>query len=144
MSSFSAGRKTPTSPSSTPPSDGESPLSKDLKTKVKKRHSLAHITLRSPPTPPSQSDYGSPVNSVDINAVDINNVEPPRRSRNSPSRNSARPMSMIQTYQPMVMEVNQDTIPELQPIFSLLNSHSNKLYHEGYFLKLDDQNTRMF
>ncbi|KAM0462291.1 hypothetical protein ACHAPV_003765 [Trichoderma viride] len=142
MSSFSAGRKTPTSPSSTPPSDGESPLSKDLKTKVKKRHSLAHITLRSPPTPPSQSDYGSPVNSVDINSADINNVEPPHRSRNSPSRNSARPMSMIQTYQPMVMEVNQDTIPELQPIFSLLNSHSNKLYHEGYFLKLDDQNTQ--
>lgn len=42
------------------------------------------------------------------------------------------------------MEVNEDTIPELQPIFSLLNSHSNKLYHEGYFLKLDDQNTRMW
>lgn len=115
-------------------------MSKDLKSKVKKRHSLAHITLRSPPTPPL-SDYGSPVNGVDITAVDINNIEPPRRT--SPSRNSARPMSMIQTYQPMVMEVNQDTIPELQPIFSLLNSHSNKLYHEGYFLKLDDQNTRM-
>ena len=36
-----------------------------------------------------------------------------------------------------------DTIPELQPIFTLLNSHANKLYQEGYFLKLDDQNTRM-
>jgi CCR4-NOT transcriptional complex subunit CAF120 len=51
-------------------------------------------------------------------------------------------MSIIQTYQPPVMEVTEDTIPELQPIFSLLNYHSNKLYHEGYFLKLDDQNTR--
>lgn len=51
-------------------------------------------------------------------------------------------MSIIQTYQPPVMEVTEDTIPELQPIFSLLNHHSNKLYHEGYFLKLDDQNTR--
>jgi CCR4-NOT transcriptional complex subunit CAF120 len=48
---------------------------------------------------------------------------------------------MVQTYQPPVMDV-EDTIPELQPIFSFLNSHSNKLYQEGYFLKLDDQNTR--
>jgi CCR4-NOT transcriptional complex subunit CAF120 len=36
----------------------------------------------------------------------------------------------------------EDTIPELQPIYTFLNSHSNKLYQEGYFLKLDDQNTR--
>lgn len=41
------------------------------------------------------------------------------------------------------MDVSDDTIPELQPIFTFLNSHSNKLYQEGYFLKLDDQNTRM-
>ncbi|KAM0287745.1 hypothetical protein ACHAQH_000276 [Verticillium albo-atrum] len=39
------------------------------------------------------------------------------------------------------MDVNEDTIPELQPIFTFLNSHANKLYQEGYFLKLDDQNT---
>jgi CCR4-NOT transcriptional complex subunit CAF120 len=49
---------------------------------------------------------------------------------------------MVQTYQPPVMDVTDDTIPELQPIFTLLNSHANKLYQEGYFLKLDDQNTR--
>jgi CCR4-NOT transcriptional complex subunit CAF120 len=40
------------------------------------------------------------------------------------------------------MDITEDTIPELQPIFSFLNSHSNKLYQEGYFLKLDDQNTQ--
>lgn len=40
------------------------------------------------------------------------------------------------------MDVTEDTIPELQPVFTFLNSHSNKLYQEGYFLKLDDQNTR--
>ena len=45
---------------------------------------------------------------------------------------------MVQTYQPPVMEIAQDTIPELQPIFTFLNSHSNKLYQEGYFLKLND------
>lgn len=40
-----------------------------------------------------------------------------------------------------MMDVSQDTLPELQPIFTFLNSHANKLYQEGYFLKLDDQNT---
>lgn len=59
-------------------------------------------------------------------------------------RASSRPMSMVQTYQPPLMDVSQDTLPELQPIFTFLNSHANKLYQEGYFLKLDDQNTRMF
>lgn len=57
--------------------------------------------------------------------------------------NSGRPLSIVQTFQPPVMDVGDDTIPELQPIFTFLNSHSNKLYQEGYFLKLDDQNTRM-
>ena len=56
---------------------------------------------------------------------------------------SSRPLSMIQTYHPSMMDVSQDTLPELQPIFTFLNSHANKLYQEGYFLKLDDQNTRM-
>jgi CCR4-NOT transcriptional complex subunit CAF120 len=73
---------------------------------------------------------------------------------------------MVQTYQPPLMEVAQDTLyvtsnfskptnhkamsmfeltiirPELQPIFTFLNSHSNKLYQEGYFLKLHDLDTR--
>lgn len=40
------------------------------------------------------------------------------------------------------MEIGQDVIPELAPIFSFLNSHSNKLYQEGYFLKLNDLDTR--
>lgn len=39
------------------------------------------------------------------------------------------------------MDVNEETLPELQPIFNFLNSHTNKLYQEGYFLKLDDQDT---
>ncbi|KAF2118323.1 hypothetical protein BDV96DRAFT_597168 [Lophiotrema nucula] len=58
------------------------------------------------------------------------------------SRPSSRPMSMIQTYQPPVMEVSQDTLPELQRIFMFLNSHSNKLYQEGYFLKFHDTDSR--
>jgi len=51
---------------------------------------------------------------------------------------------MVQTYQPTLMDVTEDTIPELQPIFTFLNSHQNKLYQEGYFLKLDDQDSRRF
>ncbi|KAL1898117.1 hypothetical protein Cpir12675_002066 [Ceratocystis pirilliformis] len=39
------------------------------------------------------------------------------------------------------MEIDEDTIPELQHVFNLLNSHGNKLYQEGYFLKLDDQDS---
>lgn len=42
------------------------------------------------------------------------------------------------------MAINEQTLPELQPIFTLLNSQSNKLYQEGYFLKLDDQDIRAF
>ncbi|QSZ35379.1 hypothetical protein DSL72_008249 [Monilinia vaccinii-corymbosi] len=63
--------------------------------------------------------------------------QPPRTRE----RASSRAMSLVQTYQPPLMDVNQDTLPELQPIFTFLNSHGNKLYHEGYFLKLDDQAT---
>lgn len=70
--------------------------------------------------------------------------ESPQQPRVQRERAPSRPMSMVQTYQPPLMDVNQDTLPELQPIFTFLNSHANKLYQEGYFLKLDDQNTRMF
>jgi CCR4-NOT transcriptional complex subunit CAF120 len=41
-----------------------------------------------------------------------------------------------------MMEVGQDTLPELQRIFTFLNAHSNKLYQEGYFLKFHDTDTR--
>lgn len=47
-------------------------------------------------------------------------------------------------YQPQLMDLAQDTLPELLPIFSFLNSHSNKLYQEGYFLKLNDLDIRMW
>lgn len=66
----------------------------------------------------------------------------PSSSPGGRKRNSSRPQSMVQTYQPHVMDVNEDTIPELLPIFTFLNSHQNKLYQEGYFLKLDDQDSR--
>ncbi|KAK4565530.1 hypothetical protein LTR86_004147 [Recurvomyces mirabilis] len=67
----------------------------------------------------------------------------PSRARGD-SRANTRPSSvMMQTYQPPQMDLAAlDTPPELQPIFSYLNSHSNKLYQEGYFLKLHDLDSR--
>ena len=65
---------------------------------------------------------------------------------NNPShrhrRSDSRPRSIVSAHNPPMMEINEDTMPELLPIFSFLNSHANKLYQEGYFLKLDDQDTR--
>ncbi|KAL8917764.1 MAG: hypothetical protein Q9208_007744 [Pyrenodesmia sp. 3 TL-2023] len=65
----------------------------------------------------------------------------PRQRTRAATTSSSRPMSMVQAYQPPFMEIDKDVIPELQPIFSFLNSHSNKLYQEGYFLKLNDLDT---
>ncbi|KAF4635462.1 hypothetical protein G7Y89_g2635 [Cudoniella acicularis] len=81
------------------------------------------------PTGPSTHPYN----------MDGSSPQPRVQRERAPS--SSRPMSMVQTYQPPLMDVSQDTLPELQPIFTFLNSHANKLYQEGYFLKLDDQNT---
>ncbi|EEA21560.1 hypothetical protein TMatcc_009021 [Talaromyces marneffei ATCC 18224] len=60
----------------------------------------------------------------------------------TPDRASlARPASMVFTYQPPRTEIAHDTLPELLPIFTFMNSHSNKMYQEGYFLKLNDLDT---
>ncbi|KAH7328937.1 hypothetical protein B0I35DRAFT_31155 [Stachybotrys elegans] len=132
MSQFSPGTRTPT-PASSPPDE------KNLKQRQQHSHQQHKRSAtdpfpnhsfdpRRPITPPSRPDYGSPVNGSPVTS--------PQRQRSN-----SRPLSMVQTYQPPLMDVNGDTIPELQPVFSLLNSHANKLYQEGYFLKLDDQNT---
>lgn len=59
-------------------------------------------------------------------------------------RSNSRPLSMVLSSQQPLMESNEEIIPELQPIFALLSSHANKLYQEGYFLKLDDQDISAF
>ena len=97
------------------------------------------------PTSPKQPRHGTFANitpsSSSHNVSRISTASPnPPRNRNE-TRTSSRPSSMIQTYQPPVMDVG-DTIPELLPIFTYLNSHSNRLYQEGYFLKLNDLDAR--
>jgi len=49
---------------------------------------------------------------------------------------------MVIAYNPPMMETTSDTPPELSPVFAFLNSHANKLYQEGYFLKLHDLDSR--
>ncbi|ORY19437.1 hypothetical protein BCR34DRAFT_582160 [Clohesyomyces aquaticus] len=103
------------------------------------------------PIPPASPTTKQPNASPDPSASATSIFEQSSHDRSSPgpaaqprndSRPSSRPMSMIQTYQPPVMEVGQDTLPELQRIFQFLNSHSNKLYQEGYFLKFHDTDSR--
>ncbi|CEJ54041.1 hypothetical protein PMG11_00366 [Penicillium brasilianum] len=55
--------------------------------------------------------------------------------------NSSRPVSMSFSRNPPLMTQEEDTPPELSPIFSFLNIHTNKVYQEGYFLKLNDQDS---
>jgi CCR4-NOT transcriptional complex subunit CAF120 len=130
MSQFSAGSKA-NSPSSSPPND--SPLTSPPK--GQKNAFVNHQRVPSRPlTPPSNLDYGTPLST----SPNSNNSTPNHQ------RSSSRPLSMVMPFIPPSMDVNEDTIPELQPIFSLLNTQQNKFYHEGYFLKLDDQSTRTF
>lgn len=134
-------------PSPSPP-NGPIPLANgksDLKN-TNKTHSIINVggfrartrsRALSTPIPASPIRHSNHDNFPPISAAPIS-IETHRRTT---SRSSSRPLSMVQAYQPPVMDVNEDTIPELQPIFTFLNSHGNKLYQEGYFLKLDDQNT---
>ncbi|KAK8225910.1 hypothetical protein IWZ00DRAFT_117729 [Phyllosticta capitalensis] len=99
-----------------------------------KHSSTPDKSSSSPITPPSASSH---------NLDNFNSSSPTAAQRSrSDSRPSSRPISMVQTHQPPVMDVAQDTLPELQRIFQYLNSHSNKLYQEGYFLKLHDLDGR--
>ncbi|KAH8884003.1 hypothetical protein GQ53DRAFT_408703 [Thozetella sp. PMI_491] len=87
------------------------------------------------PSSPVRGEYvPSPVSLTDDSAW----TSPAPTGR---QRSNSR-LSMVQPYQPKTMNMNEETIPELLPIFGFLNNHSNKLYQEGYFLKLDDQDSK--
>ncbi|OTB15887.1 hypothetical protein K445DRAFT_300674 [Daldinia sp. EC12] len=133
-------------PSSSPP-NGQAPTSngKLNSAPTNKSHHIINVggfrtrtraRAVSTPIPASPARVNHDNSPIDINPI---STETHRRTI---SRTSKRPLSMVQTYQPPLMDINEDTIPELQPIFTFLNSHANKLYQEGYFLKLDDQNTQ--
>ncbi|KAF2196376.1 hypothetical protein GQ43DRAFT_436066 [Delitschia confertaspora ATCC 74209] len=107
------------------------------------RRSPSQAGPSAPQSPSTKQPTFAPASS---STTALDNLERPSpgptpQQGGSESRPSSRPMSMIQTYQPPIMEVGQDTLPELQRIFTFLNSHSNKLYQEGYFLKFHDTDT---
>ena len=94
---------------------------------------------------PADIDTLTPQNSAQ--RLDASAEASPGSPSGTPSRargdsKPPRPLSMFQSYNPPQVEVAPDTPPELAPIFSFLNSHSNKLYQEGYFLKLHDLDSR--
>lgn len=113
---------------------------------------LSFMSAFGAPKSPTSTSFSGPQNNSAQQEVTTSNssqhVAAPSKDSPTPLRtrgersSSIRPMSMVQTYQPPTMEIAQDTIPELQPIFTFLNSHANKLYQEGYFLKLSDLDTR--
>ncbi|KAF1959376.1 hypothetical protein CC80DRAFT_545753 [Byssothecium circinans] len=105
----------------------------------RKSPSTASTISTSQPVPSSPTVHQPNPSSFSVASTAQDNHSPPGRSD---SRASSRPASMIQTYQPPVMEISESTLPELQRIFTFLNSHSNKLYQEGYFLKFHDSDTR--
>ncbi|KAK6431620.1 hypothetical protein LTR95_012215, partial [Oleoguttula sp. CCFEE 5521] len=121
-----------------PPPDGPTKGSREESNETPVRRQPANIDTITPQQSRSKVDIlgkGSP------NFTESPSNVTPSRARGD-SRATTRPSSMIQSYQPPQMEVAQDTPPELAPIFSFLNSHSNKLYQEGYFLKLHDLDSR--
>ena len=128
VSQFSSASRTP-APLPSPPEETATLSSKPghdpiLAQQIVDQERLRPITPTSPPASTSSAASSS------------------KGSAQTRRRASSRPASISGGYQPPLMEVNEDTLPELQPVFSLLNSHSNKLYQEGYFLKLEDQNNR--
>jgi CCR4-NOT transcriptional complex subunit CAF120 len=99
-------------------------------------------TPAQPPSQPPPASHSLSESANDISGGQDSPSAAQQQRQRSDTGRSSRPMSMIQTYQPPIMQVGQDTLPELQRIFTFLNSHSNKLYQEGYFLKFHDTDTR--
>lgn len=89
----------------------------------------------------SQSNASSSTSLPQDAETQLRTLEAPIRSIQRTTM--SRPASMVFTYQPHIVDIAHDTLPELQPIFSYLNAHANKVYQEGYFLKLNDLDARM-
>lgn len=139
ISQFSAPHrdsKTPT-PAPSPPKDLR--VRDDLHPKPDSP-SVSLPTLA--PSPPQLRDSGE--RSPDRPSPTFDKNDPFTQSPTGRQRSNSRPLSMVLPSQRPLMESNEEIIPELQPIFALLSSHANKLYQEGYFLKLDDQDISTF
>lgn len=72
-----------------------------------------------------------------LNAPSLQPQRTPTRQGEHPP--GSRPTSMM--YGMSADAMTREEIEELRPVFSFLSSHANKLYQEGYFLKLNDLDT---
>lgn len=97
----------------------------------------------SSPVQEQKSQAPNYIASPDFASANVKSTAPENPEARTPSRSRAgsRPLSISAGYVGPQMETH-DTLPELLPIFNCLNSHSNKLYQEGYFLKLNDLDTQ--
>lgn len=104
----------------------------------------AAATPDSPTAPQLQQETAVSNSPITEDNIDRSAGQSPlQRRRDTIDRPPSRRNSgLANGYQPPLMEIAKDTPPELQPIFTSLNSHSNKLYQEGYFLKLHDLDSR--
>lgn len=144
VSQFSAANRDQNSRTSSPtqnsPHKGNGTIPfPPLQTSLGNSHEQPQSVFAPTPASPTRPDFTASPLTTNQNDGDSHVEGSPRTGR---SRANSRPLSMVQTYTPSIMDINEDTIPELQPIFTFLNNHSNKLYQEGYFLKLDDQNSQ--
>jgi CCR4-NOT transcriptional complex subunit CAF120 len=103
-------------------------------------HKLQHQASSSPSPQPQEKVLPESIAASSSQLLSSSPVRdapaPSTPPRTRTERSSSRPGSMI--YQPPLMDTVRDTLPELLPIFTFLSSHANKLYQEGYFLKLND------
>ncbi|KIV91869.1 hypothetical protein PV10_06360 [Exophiala mesophila] len=95
----------------------------------------------SPPSRSSSNNHNTVVDNHSPADLQHSPADPPPGPYPRPERTASRPTSMVYT-PPSMMDAGRDNhIEELIPVFSFLSSHSNKLYQEGYFLKLNDLDT---
>ena len=108
--------------------DNESPSSSNgiaVLKKTESRSSSYHLPAKEPPSPVVR---------------DTTPTATPSRTRAGTAE--SRPVSQMYSYTPPLLGSGAaGDIEELLPVFSYLSSHGNKLYQEGYFLKLNDLDT---
>lgn len=84
----------------------------------------------------------SPDNSDKVAEKDSPAIVRENPSDSIPESSQAGRFNSSMSYSPPTIGLPaNDEIEELKPVFSFLSSHANKLYQEGYFLKLDDLDT---
>jgi hypothetical protein len=113
-----------------------SPITDKETQKLKRTNQLPNASLS--PNP----DWPASASAASASATTRSPSPTPDHQRTTSRLTKSRPTSMVQTFHPPLMEVAQEAVPELQPVFAFINSHSSKLYQEGYFLKLHDLDSR--